>query len=184
MCYTFLVILKLQEVIVNDYIKLLTDKELTEFVLDYLRKAGFYNADLSIDRIDDIIVKRENGKAFVTIYFWHMEKPANKHCEYFEYESNLFGTKRVYPVLKFSLDSYAASCYNLYINEKIWKDAESVDEDLTRYLNYRMWKRFGKNYISDLKINHEKLNRKAYLNKQKESNNQIRAIMENEIESI
>lgn len=123
----------------KNYLTLLSDIEIKNFIKGYLESVGYD----SFDKIDDIAIQKVNSHAKIAVYYSNdLEKVIN----------NELNRKNSAP--SFDLNSFEVFSYNLYpgeINSFMYLDSLNVDDDITTYWNFRMYEKFGKEYINDLR---------------------------------
>ena len=179
----------------KNYIELLTDEEIKSYILEYLKITGWKGSceDLSIlslDKIDDIVVKRYENYFFAELYFNHKSK----------FKSDDIHTQYVYldktPIKifeEFSGDSFHLSGFELnnkQVDKLIFGDKDkdlvdeygdeyhySIHEDLNKYWNHQLYKKFGKEYLQDLKSYRRNIIKEEYNKKEMELDKYLKSIL-------
>lgn len=153
----------------KDYIAELKDDEIKQMLIHYLKLVNFSSLG-GVKNIEDISINRdvgyEDAQIEAIIYFSHPLKK-NPHDTEVEVENFLDGLKRENVCLNFFLNSFEMSAcgpiYDYNTDTIFCEDSEYetglelVEKDQTFIWNSFMVKRFGKEYLMDLKAYKEQL---------------------------
>ena len=132
----------------KNYLALLSEIEIKNYIIEYLKNVGYNSTSNSIDKIEDISIERVNNHVEMAIYFQNDLKN-DIHDEIV-----MNGLEFVRVSQSFGINPFEVFSYNLYPNEIesfMYLDSLNVDDDITTYWNYKMYEKFGKEYINDLR---------------------------------
>ncbi len=132
----------------KNYLALLSEIEIKNYIMEYLKNVGYNSTSNSVDNVDDISIERVNNHVEMTIYFQNDLKN-DIHDEVV-----MNGSEFIRVSQSFGINPFEIFSYNLYPNELesfMYLDSLNVDDDITTYWNYKMYEKFGKEYINDLR---------------------------------
>ena len=64
----------------KNYIKLLTDDEIKSYILSYLKLTNWRDDKNDINKIEDIVVKRNNNEEYLQVSTTYLNYSAWSHC--------------------------------------------------------------------------------------------------------
>lgn len=167
----------------KNYLLSLTDYEIKSYLLSYLQLTNWSNVhnDLYLDKLEDIIVERGKNEAVITLYFKHLYK-FDIHDKYVTVDSAT-GMKDIDVCQVFYVNSYKVSGYNLYNNQVdkfLYNNKKNgrIEDDLTKYWNYRLFKKFGDEYLVNLRKYKTKVIKKEYEQERNKIDKHIQTITE------
>ena len=149
----------------KNYINRVSDEEIAGWIVDYLEEVGFSSGEMNVDTCDELVIQRGNGNVIVTAYFEHPNRSYNQQ-EYIRYNSEIPGaviTEKIHMV--FFGDSYNMEGLDMYsanIEQYAFEESDSIEEDLKRYWQGKMyWKFKDEAYLDNLNKYEEELQQKA-----------------------
>ena len=179
----------------KNYIELLTDDEIKSYILKYLKITGWEEycqsgfGVLSLNKIDDIVLKREENFFSLELYFKHTYKTKSYdiHSKHIYLDGESIRIYEEFNGNSFNLAGLWLS--NRQVDRLIFGDKEkgltdeygdvyyySISEDLNKYWNYQLYKKFGKEYLEDLKTYRKNKLKEEYNKKEGEIDKDIKSI--------
>ena len=174
----------------KDYIAELKDDEIKQMLIHYLKLVKFSSLG-GVKNIEEISINRDAGyedaHTEAVIYISHPLKK-NTHDTEVEIESFLDGIRREEVCLKFYLNSFEMSAYGpiyddntetIFCEDSEYETGlELVEKDQNYIWNSFMYKRFGKEYLKDLKVYKEESLEREMKERQQEIEDDL-SIVEN-----